>query len=134
MPMVWHTIVSAFRVRAAKGPAHTHLIGIGAIRQSTGTTLSWTASDLAYYAAARFVDGTSPAKTVVKVSRGQCEVCGEEVICLSPPEVERRLPEARTSNPKRQPAGRQLAESRPAGSGSGSNPDTAVAMTPTRRL
>src|SRR5262245_45327507 len=56
--VIWHRVVSAFRAPAKKPKAHTHVFGVGAIRETTGAVLAWAARDLEHYPGARFLDGT----------------------------------------------------------------------------
>jgi len=97
--LVLHTVVSAFRASVTHETPHSHLVGISAVRQTTGEELAWTASDLAKYPDAVFLDGTQPVKPRISVTRGTCNICGEEVVRLVPADLEQRLPEAAHSQP-----------------------------------
>jgi hypothetical protein len=93
--VTWHTVVSVYRLTATDSE-HKHILGLSAIRQTTGEVLTWLASDLKRYPDAQFLDGTNPARPQIGVTVGPCSVCGEEVIRLDPSELEIQLPESRT--------------------------------------
>lgn len=97
-----HTVVSGFHQPAVHCTPHAHLLGIGAVRESTGDMLAWTASDLDGYPNAEFFDGTRRSRPTIKATRTRCAICGAEIISLSPADLEQRLPEASTRNPTAQ--------------------------------